>query len=277
MSGNSQERRSSKVAIPTRQGSFNAEPYSHRTYLNSPNQNDYLSGRRGSVESIADAIHAMATGREKVLSSSPKTFDAEFLSGKGNEASRNGKSAVAPIDQSTSDQPATDEIEFPLPNVEKFVFISPNFPPVVAEYARALRQRGITVLGIGDAAYDSLSWELRQNLTEYYKILSPGGLHDYEECLKACGFFTWKYGRLHRIESFNETWLPLESRLRQDLNVPGLLPTDLIMMRTKSGMRDLFTSHEVPNPGGMMAESLEALLEYIDGPNGVGWPGTSIH
>lgn len=43
-------------------------------------------------------------------------------------------------------------------------------------------------------------------------------------------------------------------------------------MRTKSGMRDLFTSHNIPNPGGVIVESLEQLLSFIHKTGGVGYP-----
>ena len=38
-----------------------------------------------------------------------------------------------------------------------FVFISPNFPQTYWNFCERLRSRGVNVLGIGDADYDSLS------------------------------------------------------------------------------------------------------------------------
>jgi hypothetical protein len=41
-------------------------------------------------------------------------------------------------------------------------------------------------------------------------------------------------------------------------------------MRTKSGMRDLFTAANIPNPGGIIVDSLEELLAF--NPQGNGYP-----
>ena len=48
-----------------------------------------------------------------------------------------------------------------------FVFISPNFPQTYWNFCERLRSRGVNVLGIGDASYDSLAPELKANLGKY--------------------------------------------------------------------------------------------------------------
>ena len=56
------------------------------------------------------------------------------------------------------------------------IFISPNFPTNYWQFCRELKNNGMNVLGIGDAPYDGLSDELRDSLSEYYKVdsLEPG-------------------------------------------------------------------------------------------------------
>ena len=44
------------------------------------------------------------------------------------------------------------------------VFISPNFPTYYWNFCKSLRERGVTVLGIGDAPYDDLVSETRESL-----------------------------------------------------------------------------------------------------------------
>ena len=46
-----------------------------------------------------------------------------------------------------------------------FIFISPNFPRIYSKFVKALRDKGVTVLGIGDEPYESLNQELKDNLT----------------------------------------------------------------------------------------------------------------
>lgn len=196
---------SSSVArdVPIRRGSYHQD---NRTWLlgtsplgaadlppSSPiKQREF---RRTSVQSVTERYATeleLASGR-----TSPLQFDD--VEDQQQQVETSESQTMTPVRVSS---PSPED--YPLPHVRTFVFISPMFPPVIANYVRSLRDKGITVLGIGDAPYDSMSEELRSCMTEYFKILTPGGLNDYDECLKACGYFTWKYGRLHRIESFNE-------------------------------------------------------------------------
>src|SRR5512140_603022 len=126
-----------------------------------------------------------------------------------------------------------------------FVFISPHFPPQYFHFATALRERGVNVLAIGDAPYDTLRHELRDSIREYFFTSS---LHDYDALLRATGYLTWRHGRIDRIESLNESWLEMEARLREDFNVSGLMPADTQRLRTKSGMAAVFREAGVPHP-----------------------------
>jgi hypothetical protein len=126
-----------------------------------------------------------------------------------------------------------------------FVFISPQFPPQYFHFITALRERGVNVVAIGDAPFDSLRQELRESLREYF--FTPN-LHQYDALLRATGYLTWRHGRIHRIESLNESWLEVEARLREDFQVPGLFPADIQRLRTKSGMASVFQQAGVPHP-----------------------------
>src|SRR5690349_16550098 len=96
------------------------------------------------------------------------------------------------------------------PGAMNFVFISPHFPSQYFHFATALRERGVTVLGIGDTPYESLRPELRESLREYFFVPS---LNDADALLRATGYLTWRHGRIDRIESLNESWLEVEARL----------------------------------------------------------------
>ncbi|MDC0710678.1 ATP-grasp domain-containing protein [Stigmatella sp. ncwal1] len=130
------------------------------------------------------------------------------------------------------------------------VFISPHFPSHYIHFVTALRERGVNVLGIGDTPHDSLKPELRNALSEYYYTPS---LDNHEALLRAVGYFTWRHGRIHRIDSLNETWLDAESQLREAFFVPGLLPGDIARLRSKLGMHDLFKEVGIPHPDAIPA------------------------
>jgi hypothetical protein len=147
-----------------------------------------------------------------------------------------------------------------------FVFISPHFPPQYFHFATALRERGVNVLAIGDAPYDTLRHELRDSIREYF--FTPS-LHDYDALLRAIGYFTWRHGRIARIESLNESWLEVEARLREDFNVPGLKPADIQRLRTKSGMATVFREAGVPHPELELVESAAQVKAFAQR---VGYP-----
>ena len=118
------------------------------------------------------------------------------------------------------------------------VFISPNFPTYYWNFCKSLRERGVTVLGIGDAPYDDLVNETRESLVEYYRV---NNLQNYDEVYRAMGFFIGKYGRIDYIESQNEFWLELEAKLREDFNIHhGLRPKELEVMKYKSKMKEIY-------------------------------------
>jgi hypothetical protein len=146
------------------------------------------------------------------------------------------------------------------------IFISPHFPPHFFHFLTALRERGVNVLGIGDAPYESLRHELREVLGEYFLVPD---LHDSAAMLRATGYLTWRHGRIHRIDSLNETWLEVEARLREDFNVPGLQPADIARLRSKLGQHDLFKSAGVPHPDAIAATDAASVKAFA---RKVGYP-----
>ncbi|CCU78765.1 Carbamoylphosphate synthase large subunit (split gene in MJ) [Halanaerobium saccharolyticum subsp. saccharolyticum DSM 6643] len=117
-----------------------------------------------------------------------------------------------------------------------FIFLSPYFPNNFYNFCVGLKEAGINVLAIGDLAYDELRAELKDSLTEYYRV---DNMEDYSQMQKACGYFTYKYGKIDRIESNNEYWLETDARLRKDFNVKGLKIDDIEAMKYKSKMKEV--------------------------------------
>ena len=77
-----------------------------------------------------------------------------------------------------------------------FIFISPQFPRTYQEFCIRLKQNGVTVLGIADAPYEALSPELRDALTEYYRVEN---MEDYSQMFRAVAFLSYKYGKCGRL------------------------------------------------------------------------------
>ena len=122
--------------------------------------------------------------------------------------------------------------------MKNFVFISPNFPTNYWQFCRELKDNGMNVLGIGDQPYDELLPELKQSLTEYYKVSS---MENYDEVYRAVAFFAFKYGRIDYLESNNEYWLEQDARLRTDFNITtGFRNEDMPRIKYKSKMKEYY-------------------------------------
>ena len=140
------------------------------------------------------------------------------------------------------------------------VFISPQFPPHFFHFVAALRERGVNVLGLGDTPYDALRQELRDSLSEYF--FTPN-LHDVDALARAVGYFTWRHGRIHRIDSLNETWLEVESHLREAFHVPGLQPSDIARLRSKFGMHEVFKQAGLPHPDAILVRDARTMVALV--------------
>jgi biotin carboxylase len=146
------------------------------------------------------------------------------------------------------------------------IFLSPHFPPNYFQFCVNLHYLDVNVLGLADEPYDLLKPELRAILTEYYRV---NDMHNYDELLRACGYFTLKYGKLDRIDSQNEYWLEIEAQLRTDFNIPGIKAEDMPWIKRKSLMKKIFIKAGVPYARGRVVHTLgeaKRLVNEIDYP-----------
>lgn len=142
-----------------------------------------------------------------------------------------------------------------------FIFISPHFPRTYWEFCSRLKQNGVNVLGIADASYGELSNELKDALTEYYKV---DNLEDYDQVYRAVAFFAYKYGRIDWIESNNEYWLEQDARLRTDFHITTGIGLDHIdSIKEKSEMKKHYAEGGIPTARQIKAEyGLEAVRAF---------------
>ena len=164
-----------------------------------------------------------------------------------------------------------------------FIFISPHFPQTYWQFCAGLKANGVNVLGIADTNYENLSWELRQNLTDYYKVHN---LENYEEMYRAVAFYAHRYGKIDWIESNNEYWLEQDARLRTDFNVTTGIRTDHIAaIKNKSEMKKYYALGGIPTArqikGAEGEAKIKAFVKKTGYPviakpdNGMGAGGTS--
>lgn len=139
------------------------------------------------------------------------------------------------------------------------VLFSPHFPSNFCNFARGLKNVGANVLVIADIAYEDLHAVLRENTTEYYKVED---MHDYDQIVRACGYFTHKYGKIDRFESHNEYWLEQDASIRTDFNIFGIKCSEIDYYKKKSLMKEKFQKAGVRCPQGKVVTTSEDAVAW---------------
>jgi ATP-grasp domain len=147
-----------------------------------------------------------------------------------------------------------------------FVFLSPHFPPNYYQFAVYLKKYGATVLGVADEEFDNLNPELQNALTEYYKV---DDMHNYDQLVRAMGYFTHKYGKLDRLDSHNEYWLETEAQLRTDFNITGIKNQEISDIKNKSLMKKVYQKAGIDVAQGEVFTSEKQAMDFI---KRVGYP-----
>lgn len=148
-----------------------------------------------------------------------------------------------------------------------FIFISPHFPKTYWNFCDRLRRNGVNVLGIGDAPFDEIPYELKVCLTEYYRVDNLG---NYDEMVRAVGYFTFHYGKIDWLESNNEYWLEMDAQLRTDFNITTGAQNNFIeRIKFKSKMKESYRAAGVPVARHHMVCTIDAARAFI---RTVGYP-----
>jgi predicted ATP-grasp superfamily ATP-dependent carboligase len=143
---------------------------------------------------------------------------------------------------------------------KNIVILSPHFPQHYHRFWLNLKQAGAFSLGIGDEPPERLSNETRSALTEYYHVPD---MHAYDALVRACGYYTYRYGKIDRLDSLNEYWLDTEARIRDDFNIPGVRSAEIDFIRRKSKMKELFRAAGVRVARGAVASNREQARAFI--------------
>lgn len=140
------------------------------------------------------------------------------------------------------------------------VFLSPHFPSNFYHFCVKLREAGANVLGIADEPFQNLRPELRYALTDYYHVHD---MHNYDELVRAMGYFTHRFGKINRLDSLNEYWLETEAQLRTDFNIRGIQTDRIGMIKRKSEMKKVFQDAGLNPARGRVCTTEEELRDFI--------------
>ena len=144
--------------------------------------------------------------------------------------------------------------------MKNFILVSPNYPVFFSHFAKALKEEGFNVLGIGDTPFNEITDELKQNLTEYYYLPN---MNNYNEMFKAVAYFSFKYGHIDELESNNEFWLKQDARLRKDFNINGVKIQDIEKYKRKDTMKQYYEQAFVPYAQYTLVENEKNCLDFI--------------
>ena len=148
-----------------------------------------------------------------------------------------------------------------------FVYVSPTFPKNFYNFCDRLKRKGVTVLAIGDTPYGELTEELKNAVDDYYQVYS---MEDYNEMVKAMGYFIFHYGHIDWLEFNNEYWLEQDARLRTDFNITTGIHTNHIEdIKCKSQMKKFYEEAGVKTARYHLTSTLEEGLKFI---KKVGYP-----
>ena len=148
-----------------------------------------------------------------------------------------------------------------------FVYISPSFPKNFYQFCNRLKLNGVTVLVIADTPYDQLSEELKNSIDDYYQVYS---MENYDEMIKAMGYFIFHYGHIDWLESNNEYWLEQDAKLRTDFNITTGIHTNHIEdIKCKSKMKKFYEEAGVKTARYHLVTNLDEGLQFIEK---VGYP-----
>ena len=134
------------------------------------------------------------------------------------------------------------------------VFLSPHFPPNYFPFCVHLKRMGANVLGVADAQLERMRPELKAALTEYYRV---DDMENYDQLVRALGYFTHRYGKIDRLDSLNEYWLETEAQLRTDFNIDGLKTRQMAAIKRKSKMKSVFEKAGIDVARGRIVRKLK--------------------
>ncbi|MCS7298168.1 MAG: ATP-grasp domain-containing protein [Bacteroidia bacterium] len=142
-----------------------------------------------------------------------------------------------------------------------WLFLSPEFPPNYHLFAWNLKLLGGVATGIGGPPLHHLPPHVAQSLHHYESV---GDLHHTDVVMKAVHALVHAVGPLQGVDSFNEYWLALEARIRDELNLPGPRSADLPAFQQKSMMKTYFQRAGIEPIPGTLAKDFHEIEAFVE-------------
>lgn len=146
------------------------------------------------------------------------------------------------------------------------ILIAPHFPSNQRQFARALKQVGAHVTGIGEWPASGFDSELKSWLDGYEQV---SNVCDDEQLLAAVRRIQQRGPWVHRLEATVEAHILSASRVRELTGIPGLSARNAVLCRDKPTMKEFLREHGIATAQSTGADSFEEARQFAER---VGYP-----
>lgn len=146
------------------------------------------------------------------------------------------------------------------------ILIAPHFPSNQRQFARALKQAGAYVTGIGEWPASGFDSELKSWLDGYEQV---GNVCNDEQLLAAVRRIQQRGPWVHRLEATVEAHILSASRVRELTGIPGLSARNAVLCRDKPTMKEFLREHGVATAQSLGADTLDEARAFAER---VGYP-----
>ncbi len=138
------------------------------------------------------------------------------------------------------------------------IHLAPHFPQVQRKFARALKQVGAKVTGIGEAHVNDLPHEITQYLDgweQVWSVTDEQAVYDAVRRIQARGW-------VDRLEATIEAHMICAARVREATGIPGLTYQQTLLCRDKPLMKEFMRENGIPCAASIGASTAEEVVNF---------------
>ncbi len=139
------------------------------------------------------------------------------------------------------------------------ILVAPHFPANQRQFARALKQAGAYVTGVGEASVQSLPGEVKGYLDGYEQV---GNVCSEDMLLEAVRKIQRRGPWVHRLETTVEAHILAAAHVRELTGIPGLSVKNAILCRDKPTMKEFLRDNGISCAQSTGADSNEEVLAF---------------
>lgn len=138
------------------------------------------------------------------------------------------------------------------------IHIAPHFPQVQRNFARALKQVGAQVTGIGEAHPNELPHDVAQHLDGWEQVRSVTDDDAVYHAVRRIQSRGW----VDRLEATIEAHMLTAARVREATGIPGLSYQQTLLCRDKPLMKEFMRENGIPCAASIGANSVEEIVQF---------------